>query len=55
MMNNKHKEQLKLYDDKEQELERAIAIVREQRREYINQHNLNRVNDNAEETQTNQN
>lgn len=52
-MNNKHKEQLKRYDDKEQELERAIAIVREQRREYINQHNLNRVNDNAEETQIN--
>ena len=44
-MTNKHKEQLKLYDDKEQELERAIAIVREQRREYINQHNLNKVND----------
>jgi len=43
MMNNEHKEQLKLYDDKEQELERAIAIVREQRREYINQHNLNKV------------
>ncbi|WP_179854689.1 hypothetical protein [Gilliamella sp. Nev5-1] len=43
-MNKKHKEQLKLYDEKEQELERAIAIVREQRREYINQHNLNRVN-----------
>ncbi|MFQ0995748.1 hypothetical protein ACGH6Q_12165 [Gilliamella sp. BG2] len=57
-MNNEHKEhkeQLKLYDDKEQELERAIAIVREQRREYINQHNLNKVNDNAEETQANQN
>ncbi|WP_176701995.1 hypothetical protein [Gilliamella sp. wkB18] len=43
-MKNKHKEQLKRYDDTEQELERAIAIVREQRREYINQHNLNRVN-----------
>ena len=45
MMNKEHKEQLKRYEEKEQELERAIAIVREQRREYINQHNLNRVND----------
>nr|WP_162174520.1 hypothetical protein [Gilliamella apicola] len=44
-------EQLKRYDDTERELERAI--VREQRREYINQHNLNRVNDNAEKTQIN--
>jgi hypothetical protein len=53
MKSNEHVEQLKLYDEKEQELERAIAIVREQRREYINQHNLNRVNDNAEKTQIN--
>ncbi|WP_176701472.1 hypothetical protein [Gilliamella sp. Choc4-2] len=52
-MNSEHVEQLKRYDDTEQELERAIAIVREQRREYINQHNLNMVNDNAEETQIN--
>ena len=49
-MNNKHKEQLKLYDDKEQELERAIAIVREQRREYINRNNLNKNDSNVHDS-----
>jgi hypothetical protein len=51
---NEYLEQLKRYDDTEHALERAIAVVREQRREYINQHNLNRVND-AEKTQINKN
>lgn len=44
MMEDEHKEQLKKYDEMEQDLERGIEVVREQRREYINQHNLNKVN-----------
>lgn len=41
-MENEHKEQLQKYDDIEQELERKLEIVREQRREYINLHDLNK-------------
>lgn len=41
-MKDEHKEQLQKYDDMEQELERGIEAVREQRREYINLHDLNK-------------
>lgn len=44
-MKDEHKEQLNKFDETEQELERAINTVREQRREYINQHDLNRIDD----------
>lgn len=47
-MINKHREQLNKYDEKEQELELAIEVVREQRREYINKHNLNKANNNEQ-------
>ena len=44
-MKDEHKEQLNKYDEMEKALEQGIEVVREQRREYINQHNLNKVND----------
>lgn len=44
-MKDEHKEQLKKYDETEEELDRKLEIVREQRREYINQHDLNKVDD----------
>lgn len=44
-MKDEHKEQLKKFDETERELERAINAVREQRREYINHHDLNKGND----------
>lgn len=44
-MKDEHKEQLNKFDETERELERAINAVREQRREYINLHDLNKVDD----------
>ena len=36
------KEKLNEFDEKEKELEKALANLREMRREFINHHNLNK-------------
>lgn len=38
-------QRLKQFDEKLDELEKAVRQVLAQRREYINQHNLNKTND----------
>lgn len=40
-----HDQRLKQFDEKLDELEKAVRQVLAQRREYINQHNLNKTND----------
>lgn len=42
MMKDEHKEQLKKFDEMEQEVDRAKEAIRDQRREYINLHDLNK-------------
>jgi hypothetical protein len=37
--------ELEIIDERISEVERLLTWLYEQRREYINQHNLNRVND----------
>lgn len=40
-----HDQRLKQFDEKLDELEKAVRQVLEQRREYINQNGLNKTND----------
>lgn len=40
-----HERRLKQFDEKLDELEKAVRQVLEQRREYINQNGLNKTND----------
>lgn len=40
-----HYQRLKQFDDKLAELEKAVKQVQEQRREYVNRHNLNKTFD----------
>lgn len=43
---NQHTKRLSEFDQKLAELERAANTVREERREYINRHGLNKPHDN---------